>query len=50
MELHVEFLVPKGSDSGVYLMQGDHGPVAYRNLRVRPVRLDQAPGPLARKR
>jgi hypothetical protein len=59
-EIHVEFMVPKGANSGVYLqgrevsgptraatfddekprgplmLQGDHGPVAYRNVVVRP--------------
>jgi sugar phosphate isomerase/epimerase len=32
---------------GPLQLQGDHGPVAYRNLSVRPARLDDAPPPLA---
>jgi sugar phosphate isomerase/epimerase len=32
---------------GPLQLQGDHGPVAYRNLRLRPVRLDAAAPPLA---
>ena len=28
---------------GPLQLQGDHGPVAYRNVRVRPLRLDDAP-------
>ena len=31
--------------AGPLQLQGDHGPVAYRNLRVRPVRLDETPPP-----
>ena len=27
--------------AGPLQLQGDHGPVAYRNLRIRPVRLDE---------
>ena len=36
--------------AGPLQLQGDHGPVAYRTLRIRPVRLDEAPGPLAGER
>ena len=36
--------------AGPLQLQGDHGPVAYRNLRIRPVHLDEAPGPSARER
>ncbi len=32
---------------GPLQLQGDHGPVAYRNLRLRPVRLEDPAGPLA---
>ncbi len=30
---------PEEKPEGPLLLQGDHGPVAYRNLRVRPLRL-----------
>jgi sugar phosphate isomerase/epimerase len=32
---------------GPLQLQGDHGPVAYRNLRLRPLRLDPGSRPLA---
>jgi predicted dehydrogenase len=33
--------------AGPLQLQGDHGPVAYRNLRIRPLRLDETPSRLA---
>jgi predicted dehydrogenase len=32
--------------AGPLQLQGDHGPVAYRNLRIRPLRLDETPSRL----